>query len=141
MSNDAAYELQVAIVKALKADAAVKALIGGRIYDRIPMDGTGKVTAKFPYVSLGPEQEIPEHINCIAGGDIVQQLDVWSRAVGRAEAKKIARAVKDALDDVDLSLGSNALVCLSYEGRRVLTDPDGLTTHIPMSFQATVEEH
>lgn len=140
MSNDAAYELQVAITKALKASSAVKALVKDRIYDRVPM-ANGKVTAAFPYISFGPEQDIPDHIDCIDGGEIVLQIDVWSRAPGRKEAKQIARAVKDALDDADLELGDNALVCLSYEGRRILDDPDGLTTHIPMTFQATVEEH
>lgn len=141
MSEDASYELQQAIVRRLKADGAVKALIKERIYDYVSVDKNGEVTAEFPYVSFGPEQEIPEHIDCIAGGDIVLQIDIWSRKPGRREAKKIARAVKDALDDVDLELGENALVCLSYEDRRVLSDPDKLTTHIAMTFQATVEEH
>jgi hypothetical protein len=140
MSEDASYELQQAIVRRLKADDAVNALIGGRVYDRIPAKDD-KVTAEFPFVSLGPEQDLPDHIDCIEGGDIVLQIDVWSRDVGRKQAKRIARAVKDALDDADLELGGSALVCLSYEGRHVLPDPDGLTTHIAMSFQATVEEH
>lgn len=140
MSKDASYELQVAIVKRLKADASVKALIKDRVYDRIPMKAA-QVTAELPYVSFGPEQDMPDHIDCINGGDIVMQIDVWSDKVGRGEAKTIARAVRDALDDADITLGDNALVCLSYEGRRILADPDGLTTHIAMSFQATVEEH
>lgn len=140
MSEDASYELQQAIVRALRASPAVAALIDGRVYDRVPAK-SGMIVAEHPYVSFGPEQDIPEHLDCIDGGDIVLQIDVWSRAPGRREAKRIARAVKDALDDADLQLETNALVCLSYEGRQVLDDPDGLTTHIAMSFQATVEEH
>jgi hypothetical protein len=40
-------DLQKAVVARLKADAGVTALVGQRIYDRVPPD------AVFPYVSLG----------------------------------------------------------------------------------------
>lgn len=141
MTADASYELQQAIVARLKADAAVGALIGDNIFDRIPRDRNGNIIVKPPYVSFGPEQMLPEFIDCIEGGDIVQQLDVWSDKPGRKEAKQIAKAIKASLDESSLVLTDNALVCFSFEGWRILEDPDGLTTHIAMTFQATVEEH
>lgn len=134
MTEDAGYSLQKAIVSALRGNASVAAQTGGRIYDRVP------ASVAFPYVSFGPEQELPEHAEGIEGGDIILQIDVWSQSAGRSEAKAVASAVRAALDDAELDLGDNALVCISYEDRRVLTDPDGLTTHIAMTFQATVEQ-
>ena len=53
MTQDAAHEMQVRIVTALKASADVAALVGNRIYDRVPMTD-GKITATFPYISFGP---------------------------------------------------------------------------------------
>lgn len=140
MTADPSYELQQAITRLLKANADVGALVADRIYDRIPMK-SGMAVPQLPYVSFGPEQEIPEFIDCVDGGDIVLQLDVWSDAPSRKEAKAIAKAVKVALDEESITLTDNAMVCFSFEGRRVLQDPDGLTTHIAMTFQATVEEH
>ena len=139
MSEDASYELQVAIVKAIKADTAVAALIHDRVYDRVPMEA-GKVTAKFPYVSFGPEQEIPADADCIPGSEFIIQIDAWSRAVGFPEVKRISSAVKRALNDENMEIAENALVYLTYEGRRVLRDSDGLTSHAVLSFRAMIEE-
>jgi len=140
MSEDASYEAQIAIVGALKNDAALTALIGGRVYDHVPRDPTTKrVTADFPYVSLGAEQEVPETYECIDGAEIIQQIDVWSRDPGFREVKRIAKAVKEALVNTPLSLSDNALVYLAYDGRRVFRDPDGLTSHAALTFRIGVE--
>ena len=60
---DPSLELQKAIVAALKADAAVTAIINGRIYDAVPGGATK------PYVSFGPFQLLPEHGDCLYGGE------------------------------------------------------------------------
>lgn len=140
MSEDASFEVQKAIVAALKADAAVNAIIKGRIYDSVPSKD-GKANADFPYVSFGPEQEIPEHHDCIEAGEIFLQLDAWSRKPGFPEVKKLARAIEDALDDAELALADNAAVYISYDGRQILRDPDGLTSHAAMTFRIGIEKH
>lgn len=140
MAEDASYELQQAIVRRLKADNAVKALIAARIYDRVPAKD-GKVIATFPYLSFGPEQEIPDDAECIPGSEFFMQLDAWSRAVGFREVKKIARAVEDALISEDgIELGDNALVTFEYDGRVILRDSDGITSHAAISFRALIEK-
>jgi hypothetical protein len=141
MSEDVSYELQVAIVARLKADANVAALVSGRIYDYVPRDAaTGKVTATFPYVSFGPEQDIPEQYDCIDASEIVMQLDGWSRDPGFREVKRIANAVKSALQDAPLPINDNALVYLEYDGRRVFRDPDGVTSQAAITFRIGVEK-
>lgn len=140
MTQDAAHELQVAIVNALKASADLVALVGGRIYDRVPME-SGKVTADFPYVSFGPTQDIPEDADCIEASELVIQLDAWSRDPGFMEGRKIAKAIKAALDEQSLPLADNALVYFEFDGRRDLRALDGLTTQIVSTFRAGVEHH
>ncbi len=137
--SDPSLDLQIAIVARLKGYQPLTALIGNRVYDHVPRDGTGKVTADFPYVSFGPEQVLPDGWDCGNASEIVIQLDAWSRAVGFPEVKKIAGAVRDALDDADLPLADSALVSLEFDGRRVMRDPDGKTSHAVIMFKAVVE--
>ncbi|MCF1481666.1 MULTISPECIES: DUF3168 domain-containing protein [Rhizobium/Agrobacterium group] len=135
MSEDAAHELQVAIVTCLKADADVTALIAGRVYDRVPQG------VSLPYVSFGPTQELPEDADGLNLSDLFIQLSVWSDDPGYAEGRRIAKAVVAALSGDTLSLNDNALVYLELDSRRDLRDPDGLTTHIALTFRAAIENH
>lgn len=140
MSEDASYEVQVAIVAALKGNSELSALIAGRVYDHVPRDPTTKrVTAAFPYVSLGAEQDIPEFYDCIDAAEIVLQIDAWSRDPGFREVKRVADRVKKALHDAPITLADNALVYLAYDGRRIFRDPDGLTSQAAISFRIGVE--
>lgn len=141
MSEDASYELQKAIVQLLKNDPVLSGLVGERVYDRVPRDPTTrKVTAAFPYVSLGEDQEIPENATCIRASDFVLPIDVWSREPGYREAKHIARAIEDALHEVDLDLTDNAQVYFEFDGRRTFRDPDGVTSQVAMTFRAGIDK-
>lgn len=138
--SDASLELQGAIVARLKAYAPLAALIGTRVYDDVPRaPGTGAVTAAFPFVSYGPDQVIPDGWDCQEASEIIVQIDAWSRAVGLPEVKRIADLVRRALHDEDIALADNALLSLAFDGRRVLRDPDGLTSHAVITFRALVE--
>ena len=132
---DPELELQGAIVTTLKADAEVTALVAGRVYDRVPED------APFPYISIGPSDAIQTDADCIWGYDILLQLDVWSRAVGFPESKRIADTIRVALHDTDLVLSTNALVFLEWQSSRSMRDPDGLTSHAVITLHAFVEKH
>ena len=126
-------ELQGAIVQRLKADATLTALVGGRIYDLVPE------TRVFPYVSIGPVDSIYDDAECITGLEVAQQLDVWSRETGFPECKLIVDAVRVALHDAELDLPTNALVYLACRQARTYRDPDGLTSHGALSFEASIE--
>jgi hypothetical protein len=128
-------ELQGEIVKRLKADPAVTALIAGRVYDSVPAG------AAFPYVTIGPVDAVEADADCITGLDVAQQIDCWSRAVGFPEVKKIVDAVRASLHDFDLALASNALVYFEHRTTRITRDPDGLTSHGILGFEAAVERH
>src|SRR4051812_29865219 len=97
-------ELQGAIVARLKALPAVSALIGARVYDSVP------AAATFPYVTVGPMDELSDDADCIKGFSIAVDLNVWSRAVGYPEAERISDVMRVGLLDPELALTDNALV-------------------------------
>lgn len=135
MPADPTLELQGAILARLKADAALTALIGGRVYDTVPPD------AVFPYVTFGPVDDISDDADCIFGSQINVQIDAWSRAVGYPEVKRIAGAIRDALHETDaaMPLPVNALALFQHIQTRTFRDADGLTNHSVLDFQASVE--
>lgn len=128
------YELQGKIVTLLKASPELTALIGGRVYDRVP-EGV-----QFPYVSFGPSDEVSDDADCIDGFEVTMQLDVWSRAVGFPECRSIVDAVRMALPEDGIQFADNALVTFNHRISRVFRDQDGLTSHGAMTFQAFVEQ-
>jgi len=128
------YELQGQIVTLLKASPEITALIGGRVYDRVPENPT------FPYVSFGPSDEISDDADCIDGFEVTMQLDVWSRAVGFPECRRIVDAVRRALLEEGITMADNALVTFYHRISRVFRDQDGLTSHGAMTFEAFVEQ-
>lgn len=132
---DPDLELQGAIVSRLKADAGVIALVGDRVFDTVPSG------APFPYVSYGPVDNLSDDADCITGFDITVQIDVWSRAVGFPEAKRISNAVRAALHDAPITLSVNALALIEHRQTRTIRDPDGLTSHAAMTFNALIEGH
>lgn len=125
-------ELQKAIYERLTSTPKLVSLVGDRVFDRVPEK------AVFPYVSFGTMEERNDDADCIEAMEVYFQLDAWSRAVGFLEARNIADAVRSALK-VDLSLPDNALVLMTHTITRVFRDPDGLTSHAAISFNAVIE--
>ena len=126
-------ELQGVIVARLKGDGAVRALVADRVYDAVPKD------AGFPRVALGATDETSDDAECIEGLAISLQIDCWSQEVGFPEARKMSDAVRRALHEADLTLTDNALVTIAHRQTRIFRDPDGLTSHAAMTFDAFVE--
>lgn len=125
--------LQTAIVGELKADGDVNSLVAGRVYDTVP------AAAVFPYISLGPEQVLPDRADCIDGKIVHFQIDVWSRTVGFPQAKNIAEAVTSALNNNLLSVSGYRVVDLYLENENVSRDPDGLTNHVALTFHTLLD--
>lgn len=128
-----ALELQKAIVTKLKADSAISALVGTRVYDIPPPSPT------FPYISIGPDNTLPSRADCYDGKEIHQQIDVWSRQPNSREATQIIEAATSALNDAALSLPGFRLVDIYFERAQTLRDPDGLTSHGVLLIQALTE--
>jgi hypothetical protein len=129
MSVDPSLALQGAIVNAL----AAANIVGGRVYDQAPLD------AVYPYVTIGEGQVLPDLADCYDGSESFLDIHVWSRAVGFPEAKRIADQVRGALHDADLILDGHSLELLHFQDARALRDPDGLTSHVAMTFRALTQ--
>lgn len=145
MSADPDLDLQKAVIAKLRADSAVAALVGAKIYDAVPD------SRSYPYISYGADDAISDDYDCeeekvsgtspgaIRTYDIRLLLDVWSNAVGQVEGKKIAGAVRRALRGMDQELDDHTLLDLDHRITRYLRDPSGIT-HVSMEFYAIVEE-
>lgn len=126
-------ELQGAIVQRLKQNGLVASLIADRVYDEPPESPT------FPYVSFGPSDERPQFTDCVDSFEINFQIDCWSRSVGFPEVRKISDAIQRAMK-ADFSLNDNAVVYVEHIITRTFRDPDGLTSHAAINFEAVIEQ-
>lgn len=142
------YELRLAALNKLRQTAALTAIVGTKIYDRVPekqVNGQMVADVTSPYISLGPATAISDDADCIDGLEVTFQVDVWSWGSGLAyssvQASQAAGAVRKALHDVDLPLSVNALVSIRHELTRILRESDGVTNHGVVQFTAVIETH
>lgn len=132
----ASAELQKLLFTTLTGTSGIMTLAGG-VYDRVPADPYKTKTA---YVSFGPSDVVDDSADCIISGEHTFQLDVWSKAVGQVEAKRLVDLIYGALHEQSLELTENALAEIRVDFRRVFVDPDGLTTHGVVTVTASIEE-
>lgn len=131
-------ELQTAILAIWSADADVQSLLGDkpRFYQEVPS------SPKFPYVTPGEAQTLPDLAECIDGREIYPAFHIWSRSKGFTEAKSIAATLWAAIADVDpatLALTENKCLILDFESQNDLRDPDGTTFHVVLTLRALME--
>jgi hypothetical protein len=122
--------LQPAIRAGLIAHAPLTALVGQRVYDRVPS------AAVFPYLTLDLSEMAEDDNGCGLNWEAVVRVHIWSRATGRAEASLISGPIRKALDAIPLTLTDTdsppngyVITVNQYRSTRLMTDPDGLTTH------------
>lgn len=135
MSVDSQWVLQQAVYAALRADPAVKGLLGdpARIYDHVPP------SSPFPYLVLGEATAVPFDAKTEDGMEQTLTLHTWSRARGLKETKEVMAAVTDALDSQALALSGHALVLLRFEFASTFLESDGLTRHGVQRFRAITQ--
>ena len=128
-------ELQAAIWGVLVADTDLAALVGNKVYDRVPM-----ASDVAPYVTFGPSDHVPEDAECIDGIDVSVQVDVWSEKQGGfKECKEITWAIRKALHEVEIDLPTHALAEMRVTQTRHFRDPDGITSHGVVTVEAQLE--
>lgn len=130
-----AEEIQRLLYATLAADADVMAL-AYRVYDKVPETPYG---TRNSYIAFGPIDSVEDDAECITGVEVTCQIDVWSRADGALEAKKLTDLVRKALHRKSLALTTNALVDTWVTLTRVFPDPSG-DHHGVVSVTCLVEE-
>lgn len=127
-------ELQAAIFERLHANSDIVALVGSRIFDRVPAD------AQLPYVQFSKSSSARDHMSCVRSWTLYPDIDVWSSDVGFAEVKRIMDAVAECIDGAALVLETMRLAMIIEYKTDVFRDADGLTSHGVVTFKAIVEK-
>jgi len=130
-NTDSTLEVQKAVVAALKADADVTALVSTRIYDRVPQAAT------FPYVEIHDALGQPAvETRSGEGFEVLLTLGIWSRSqAGTVEAKQIAAAIVDVLNNSTLTLDTKTVVMTLLQDQRVSPLSDGVQTQVIQRWQ------
>jgi len=125
--------LQKAMLAALKGDAAVDALLDGRVFDHAP-EGGG-----FPHLLIGRCESRPVAAD---GCGVEQRLTLTgvSRFAGTEEAKAIAAAVRACLHDRALEADGVRTVSLRVAYADVFRSGDGRRTWAVVRLRAVTEE-
>jgi hypothetical protein len=127
--------VQGAIVTALKASSALSAIVGAKVFDRVPA-GTSP-----PYVHVREFQAVEDGSDCADAWEVYADIDVWSDQVGKPQAAHAAAAVRKALHNADLTLADPfGLVGIRHQDTQIGDGGDGLMTRARMTFRALVEE-
>lgn len=127
-------ELQGAIVTRLRSYAPLTALVGQKVYDRVPS------TATEPYVDIGEAYCIRADAQCVDSQEVRLTLHVWSiYSGGFMEVKQIADAVVTALHQHPMTLATNRLISISHRMTRTFRDGDTTISHAVIEFVAFTE--
>lgn len=132
--------LQEAVRTVLGQSAALKALVGTRVYDKPPANTAEGVAKLMPYVTIGEDQLVDQSNICSEFWEAFVPIHCWSQKPGYPEAKAIADTVyrtlkaHDALHPTLRSLGHTVT---GWKLRNTLSmrDPDGVTSHIVIEFR------
>lgn len=131
--SEATLPLQAAVVAALKAYAPLTALVGAKVYDRVPAN------TQPPYCTVTGWQEIEDGTDCSDASEVFFDVQAYSDSVGRTEAARIAGAVKDALHRLTPATTGWGNTEIQYRGAQYFTESDGVTTRAVCNFQALTD--
>ena len=127
-------EIQRAIFSRLTQDAAVAALVGGGVYDRVPQKPS------YPYIELGESNFQRQDGVGLDAGVVFLTLQAWSDKPGYPEVKQIADAVVAALHVQIMNLPTNTLITIEHRYTNTLRDLDGLTSRAVINFAAYTQK-
>ena len=131
MNHEAA--LQAALIARLRADDALDALVGGRVWDGEP------VKRVYPYVSVSRVQSRPVRADG-GGAEQVVTLTGQSRFEGLEEARAIGAAIRAALHEADWAAEGVRVVNPRVTFTDVFRSADGKRSHAVVRVRAVTEE-
>lgn len=144
MSADASWQLQVAVVTALKSNAALKSAMGissgnATVLDHVPEN------QPMPYVEYEDndtaEWDTGANDSGMAyGHEHTFRLYCWSSYEGKKQAKAMITAIAEALRDAALSVTNQTLVNIRHQFSYVLRDGDRQAYYGVIQFRAVTEE-
>ncbi|MFT6774426.1 MAG: hypothetical protein ACJA1L_002138 [Paracoccaceae bacterium] len=137
MTVSRALALQEAIYSALSGDAALSALVDGRINDEpVHLDAPGADPG--PYVTLGDEKVRRWNAQGLSGAIHEAEVSVHAVSGGFADVKRIAGEVERVLSDAQLALSAGRVVTSSLRAARAVRTADG-GRRIDLRFEFRIE--
>ena len=133
MADDYGLALQQALIARLRADAALAALVGGRVWDAPPQDPT------YPLIALNDLVVRPLRTDGKAAARVTFSFDAVSQKRARLEACRIGELIKAALDESDLSVVGFAQVQCQWEVTGVDRDQVSKTHIATVAFRAILD--
>ncbi len=120
-----------ALIAYLRAAPAVAALVGARVYDRVPASVT------FPYVALGLSRTDRFRVQGADGCSLFCEVAGWTRATsgGKHDAETLRAALENALDDAALTVSGHKFQGCWVEGGTVDRMGDGLTVRVSINLR------
>lgn len=137
--------VQAAIIAALKDSTEIAAFfqaapyntkVENRVFDSPP------ASPPYPYITVGDGQSLADKADGdYDGDDNAINVHCWAQEQGNFTAcKQMARMVRAAVDEQALDVGIGLrLVQIFRTETRYLRDPDGITTHAVVMFEAFTE--
>lgn len=123
-------------------DASITSLLSTAYSPLVPIfstvpQGLGEDSSRFPFITIGPDNEAGFDAVTFVGSEIVVQVQIWSRGTMHS-MKAIADAVDLRLRRQPLS-GLTGHVTTEFEGATFFQDPDGITNRAAMQFRVLVK--
>ncbi|MFC3569411.1 DUF3168 domain-containing protein [Paracoccus simplex] len=129
--------LQAEVYRVLRADAALRALVGDAIFDAMPVAAPAGT-----YVSLGPE-EVRDAGDMTAAGAVhdfvVSVLSGAEAAGGFGAVKAAAVAVSEALETAEMQLSRGHLAGLWFLRARARRAENGAGRRVDLTFRARID--
>ncbi len=136
MSYAIAAALQAAVYERLTNDAVLTALVGGAVYDALPLG-----TLPDLYVTLGPEDVRVATDKSANGAWHRFVVSVITGQAGFHAAKEVAGAINDALVDTNMALSRGNLTLLHFYRARARRERTGALRRIDLTFRARVDDN
>lgn len=130
--DEAAAELQLAVMRALEEDNALVAELGG---PRIHAGGTA--AAGFPHIVVAATSVYDGTTGSEVADERLLTLHIWSKARGKKEVSEIMERARARLEGVELSLTRlDRAVTMVLEFAEALFDEDLGVHHGLLRFRA-----
>ena len=126
------FALQSSIYSTLSNDNNLTQVLGAGVYDEVTEGAT------YPFVALGEETAVDYSTKDLVGGETTVNIHIWSQYKGSKETKNIMDKIHDLLHDSNLTVSGFNLINLRFEYSDIMRDPDGVTRHGVMRFQAII---
>lgn len=121
-----------AAISALKSDATLSGLVGGRVYADVPDNPT------FPYIEV-TLTSAPFDTKTENHMDHTMQVAIYSRTPSPKVLGQIRSAVYDLFHKQNSDFESEGVSVILFTGvAPVIKDPDGQTWQCPMQFQVII---